>query len=63
MDDDPFDYVAPAGVPSPCVGICDLDPADDVCRGCGRTIDEIAEWGAADDARRRAILERIARRG
>ena len=41
---------------SPCIGICTLDPATDICEGCGRTIDEIAEWSAASDARRREIL-------
>jgi len=26
-----------------------------VCRGCGRTLDEIAAWSGADEARRVAI--------
>jgi len=29
---------------SPCVGICLMDPATKICRGCLRTIDEIAGW-------------------
>lgn len=52
-------------VPSPCTRICVLDAATQVCRGCLRRIDEIVEWPAMDDERRRAVLARIerARRG
>jgi uncharacterized protein len=28
-----------------------------VCRGCGRTLQEIGEWPTASDARRRAIVD------
>lgn len=32
-------------VKSPCKGICNLDfETHQVCQGCGRTIDEIANW-------------------
>jgi hypothetical protein len=44
-------------VASPCVRSCCLDD-DDVCIGCGRALHEIVAWGTADDATRRAILER-----
>ena len=36
---------------SPCVGICRVD-GQDVCVGCGRTIDEITQWSRSDDAHR-----------
>ena len=42
-------------LPSPCTGICKTDDQSDLCLGCGRSRDEIAEWPAADDVRRRAI--------
>jgi predicted Fe-S protein YdhL (DUF1289 family) len=29
---------------SPCIGVCKLNP-DNVCVGCGRTIDEIIKAG------------------
>ena len=48
--------------PSPCTGICELSPKTGFCRGCLRSGEEIAEWRAADDSRRRKILERIATR-
>ena len=40
---------------SPCTGVCQLDGIG-VCQGCGRTIAEIAEWGAAGEARQREIV-------
>ena len=40
---------------SPCVRQCCLDDADE-CLGCGRTLQEIKGWHAADGAQRRAIL-------
>lgn len=43
-------------VESPCVRNCCLDEQD-VCLGCGRSIDDILEWGRADSERRRALLE------
>jgi hypothetical protein len=53
-------------VPSPCTGICTLDPQD-LCIGCGRTLSEIAEWSSAGPARQRGIAvaaaERLAARG
>ncbi len=59
-EDDFLEYLPPAAVPSPCVGICRIDPADRRCEGCGRTLGEIAEWPNAGDARRQAILDRLA---
>lgn len=43
-------------VPSPCVNICALDPAGTLCLGCGRTLDEIAEWASAPRARQLEIV-------
>ena len=39
---------------SPCRRQCCLDEHDQ-CLGCGRTLQEILDWGAADNARRRQI--------
>ena len=47
---------------SPCVGICLMDPATRTCRGCLRTIDEIAGWYDANAAKKQAILARLAAR-
>ncbi len=40
---------------SPCTGVCQLDWRG-VCHGCGRTLEEIAEWGAAGEARQCQII-------
>lgn len=51
----------PSTVASPCVRNCCLDEQE-VCMGCGRTLAEIRDWGVADDAERKHILERAAGR-
>jgi len=53
---------AEAGVPSPCIDICRLD-SQGLCIGCRRTIEEIAEWSRASEARRREILRAVDLRG
>ena len=49
-------------VPSPCTRVCVMDPRTGLCRGCKRTIGELAEWGGMTPARRRAVLADLARR-
>ncbi len=44
------------GPSSPCVGICVIDPASGLCEGCGRTLAEIAQWSALNEADRLAIM-------
>lgn len=48
--------------PSPCLGICLMDPQTRMCRGCLRTIDEIRDWYSASAVDKRVILERLASR-
>ena len=43
---------------SPCIKICVI--AGDHCEGCGRTLNEIANWSRYSDAERRAIMARLA---
>jgi predicted Fe-S protein YdhL (DUF1289 family) len=40
---------------SPCVGICEMRP-DGFCRGCLRTLKEIAEWTTYTEAQRQQIM-------
>lgn len=42
-------------IESPCIGVCALN-AEAVCTGCGRSIDEIAEWSQAGSTRRDAVI-------
>ncbi|VXC85154.1 conserved hypothetical protein [Pseudomonas sp. 8Z] len=41
---------------SPCRRQCCLD-YDDICLGCGRSMQEILDWSAADAQRRRQICQ------
>ena len=50
------------GVASPCTGVCTLD-ADDLCIGCGRTLDEIAAWASMSADRQRAVIAALPSRG
>ena len=43
---------------SPCINVCSMDPDTKLCRGCFRTIEEIAAWPSLDD-RARAALRRV----
>jgi predicted Fe-S protein YdhL (DUF1289 family) len=49
-------------ISSPCIKICEIDPASRLCRGCGRTLDEIARWGSLEEAQRLAIMASLAAR-
>jgi len=47
-----------SSVPSPCVSICNMDPATGLCSGCLRTIDEIAGWGRMTAAEQWGVMAR-----
>lgn len=43
-------------IASPCVKLCVIDPGTGLCRGCRRTLDEIARWSALTDEDRAAVM-------
>lgn len=49
-------------VPSPCMSICRMNAATDLCEGCLRTLDEIAAWSRMSDEDKREVWAVIARR-
>jgi uncharacterized protein len=51
----------PAGttIDTPCVKICTLDPLLGLCRGCGRTMNEIGRWATFSDDQRRAVMAQL----
>lgn len=49
-------------VPSPCISVCEIDPASGWCLGCWRTVDEVAMWSTLDPAGKRAVWQRIEER-
>ena len=48
--------------PSPCIGICRIEPESGECEGCLRTLDEIADWPMLSVQQKDALLLRIAER-
>jgi predicted Fe-S protein YdhL (DUF1289 family) len=46
---------------SPCINVCSIAPSG-WCRGCYRTIEEIAGWGRLDAAGQWAVLRACAAR-
>jgi len=48
--------------PSPCVSVCRMDPASELCEGCFRTLDEIALWGRMNEPGKREVWKAIAQR-
>jgi uncharacterized protein len=49
-------------IETPCIKVCIMDAASGLCAGCGRTLDEIARWGAMSAAERSAILVQLPQR-
>jgi len=52
----------PMPVRSPCVKVCELDAATQLCRGCFRTQDERDWWVAYSDAQQKDVLRRCEQR-
>ena len=44
-------------VPSPCERVCVMK--DDLCEGCGRTLEEISQWRVMTNAEKRVVWERL----
>ena len=47
---------------SPCVAVCST-LFDDVCRGCGRTAMEVANWVFMEEDEKRLVWQRIRAQG
>ncbi len=47
---------------SPCIGVCSTVLGDEICRGCGRSFDEVLNWHQFSDEQKRAINRRLAAR-
>jgi uncharacterized protein len=44
---------------TPCIAICSTAQGDDVCKGCGRTFDEVQHWPAMTPVAKRQVWRRI----
>jgi uncharacterized protein len=49
-------------IESPCIKVCVMDPVSGLCRGCGRTLDEIGAWSTLRPSERTAIIAQLADR-
>jgi predicted Fe-S protein YdhL (DUF1289 family) len=45
---------------SPCVGICSATAlGDSICKGCGRTAEEVRDWNGYSNATKERINKRL----
>jgi predicted Fe-S protein YdhL (DUF1289 family) len=44
---------------TPCIAICSTSQGDDLCKGCGRTFDEVQFWPSLTPAEKRVVWRRI----
>ena len=51
-----------SGASSPCIRICVIDPASKLCEGCGRTLQEIAQWSRLTETERLSIMATLEER-
>lgn len=47
---------------SPCIDVCVMDPETGLCTGCGRTLQEIAQWSSMPGEERRRIMDALSER-
>ena len=54
-------HSAPTGnaMESPCIKVCVMDNAREICTGCRRTLAEIAAWAQLSPAERRRIMAEL----
>ena len=46
-------------IDSPCVNVCQMNPFTGLCRGCFRTLDEIAGWLDLSVSEKLEVLKRL----
>jgi predicted Fe-S protein YdhL (DUF1289 family) len=46
-------------VQSPCIKLCTIHPAERICVGCYRSIDEISAWSRLSPDARRSIMAEL----
>ena len=48
---------------TPCIAICSTSQGDDLCKGCGRTFEEVQLWPGMDPVQKRDTWHRITLEG
>ncbi|CAN1517239.1 COG3313 Predicted Fe-S protein [Burkholderiaceae bacterium] len=51
-----------ASIASPCINWCEINPSNGFCRGCFRTLEEIAIWSSANEVEKLAICHQLPER-
>ena len=49
-------------VQSPCIKICVVHPAERICTGCLRSIDEITQWSKMSNEARAQVMDELPNR-
>jgi predicted Fe-S protein YdhL (DUF1289 family) len=49
-------------IQTPCINICEIDFDTLLCKGCGRTREEVARWMSFSDAERATIMAALPER-
>ncbi|MCX7357129.1 MAG: DUF1289 domain-containing protein [Alphaproteobacteria bacterium] len=49
----------PQPISTPCIKVCAVSGLTSQCIGCGRTLQEIARWGAMGEAERKGIMAQL----
>ncbi|MFZ1640839.1 MAG: DUF1289 domain-containing protein [Candidatus Contendobacter sp.] len=49
----------PSDPPSPCIGVCVINPRTQLCDGCYRTLNEIAAWWDCTSDQKRGVLAQV----
>jgi len=48
---------------APCIAICSTSQGDAICKGCGRSFEEVQHWTSMTPAEKRATWRRITQEG
>jgi len=48
---------------APCIAICSTSQGDAICKGCGRTFEEVQRWTSMSPAEKRVTWRRITQEG
>jgi predicted Fe-S protein YdhL (DUF1289 family) len=48
---------------TPCIAICSTSQGDALCKGCGRSFEEVQHWPASSPAEKRQVWRRITLQG
>jgi predicted Fe-S protein YdhL (DUF1289 family) len=46
-------------IETPCIKLCIIDTHIKLCRGCGRSANEIAQWSTMVPAQRRSVMDEL----